>query len=178
MVPFDTPVILDTSLWESPWPENRTIQAGYWLAWLPLWFEMVICTQRRLTAEPNVININASPCLQMDQSVLRGKKVEWGRIKVMVDHKSLSDGREMSFDYWQGPYIDNDKDVHQLLCKTMVALVGRFHSLGGQWMLWFGGKQRFPELVLTCHQLDPWEHTSPFNKKCTRKCRQQNGDPF
>ena len=52
--------------------------------------------------------------------------------KVMIEHKSLSEGREMCFKYCQDPYIDIDIDFH-LLCGKTGALAGWFHTFSGQW---------------------------------------------
>ena len=50
---------------------------------------------------------------------------------VMAEHKSLSEDRKRSFKYFEGPYFENDIDIHQQWVKT-VALVERLHTFGGQ----------------------------------------------
>ena len=50
-------LILDISFWECPIPDQGRLTIfknyrPYWLVWLPHWFEIVICIQRRLTPFP------------------------------------------------------------------------------------------------------------------------------
>ena len=56
-----------------------------------------------------------------------------GRNKMIVDHKPVSEGSERSLIYCQWGPIETDIDFSQLWGE-MVALVGWFHSIVGQWL--------------------------------------------
>ena len=132
MAHCDTPVILDISLRERqnlrseqyfPW-----LQSGYW------WHNCQFGLDGKLhTATAGSwmwsTQIRQTALGQLGKSALPRKKADRHRTKVMIDHKSLSEGLKRSLKYCQRPYIDIDIAFHQLWGKT-VTLVGWFHSIG------------------------------------------------
>ena len=60
------------------------LQTGYWLVWLPLLFEMVICTQRLLRAECDQNKCTTLPLGPLGKWALARKKTErdWSTINV------------------------------------------------------------------------------------------------
>ena len=47
----------------------QLLQAGHWLVWLPFWFEMVICIQRRPTVKWDQCKCTTLPLGQLGKSV-------------------------------------------------------------------------------------------------------------
>ena len=123
----DTPIILDFSF--------SRITAQILIGMLPIRFEMIICTQRRLTIECDQHKCATLYLGQLGKSALSRKKADRDWTKVIVDHKALSEGHETSFKYCQGTFIDVDIYFHQLWGKT-VPLVEWFHAIGGRQCLW------------------------------------------
>ena len=78
-------------------------------------------------------NCGTQPLGQLKKSAFPRKKPEWDWTKVIVDHKTLSEGRERYFIYCQGTAIKIDLDSHQLWSETTI-LAEWFHSVGGKWM--------------------------------------------
>ena len=120
MAPCDTPVILEISLWESPWPENRTITSiitgriSVSMHAILVWcgnlhtatvFSWMGLTQMRHTAL-EAIGKSAPPW-----------KRPTGTARVLVDHGTLSKGRESSYIYSQWTSIKINIDFHQLWDK-------------------------------------------------------------
>ena len=76
-----------------------------------IWFELVICMQRRLTDECDLEQCSTLLLRQLDKSTLPRNKADWGWTKVIVDHKTLSEGRERSFINCQLASIEIDPAV-------------------------------------------------------------------
>ena len=115
MVPCDNSLILDISLWERLRTDNQTISSIinilYWWHDCHFGFNLHTATAHSW--------MWSTYCLwgQLGESALQKRKADWGRTTMMVDHKSLSEGHEMSFKYCQGSYIDNSIVFHQLWGK-------------------------------------------------------------
>ena len=107
----DTPIILDFSLGESSRRENHTtfsrITVRIIIGMLPIRFEMIICTQRRLTIECDQHKC-ATLHLGPFGKISTFKKADRDWTKVIVDHKALSEGHETFFRYCQETFIDVD----------------------------------------------------------------------
>ena len=101
------------------------------MAWSPLWFEMVVCIERRLTVACDQHECSELLLGQLGKSALPQKKAHQDKTKAVVIPKSLSEYHRRLFKYCQGPYIGIDIDFHQLWGKA-VTLVGWFNTIGGQ----------------------------------------------
>ena len=69
-------------------------------------FEMVFCIQRWFTAECDQYKRATQLLGQLGKSTIPRNKSDRDKTKVMIYHKTLSDGRDMPFEFCQGPYID------------------------------------------------------------------------
>ena len=97
----DTPIILDISLWESRNPRIKQYfqwlhtTCWFWLTWLLVWFEMVICIQWQLMAKCDQHKCNTLLLWQLGKLPLPRKRMTKGN----VEHKTPSVGRERSYIY-------------------------------------------------------------------------------
>ena len=133
--PCYTLIILNISLWENPRPNNQTILSTITdrMAWLPPWFEILICIQRRLQLNMIRQKCTTLPLRQLGESAFLRKKADRDRTTVIVDHKKFVRGSREVFKILLRAYFDTDTDFHQMWGKK-VALVGWFHSNGWQCM--------------------------------------------
>ena len=110
----------------------QNLQAGYWLAWLPLWFEMVVCIHWWLTIECDQHKIIRHTSFGAIEEI--NTPEQEGR-----PWQNSSDGRPSRFAresrelFWilSGALYWHRHRIHQLCGKT-VALVRWFDSIGGQ----------------------------------------------
>ena len=134
MPPCDSPVILEFSPWKIPWPENRIITSI-------ITGRILVSMLAILVWGGNLDSVTAYICMRLTQmrhtafEAIGKSALPWkrptGTARVLVDHGTLSEGRESSYIYSPWTSIKIDIDFHQLWDKT-VALVGWFHRIGGQ----------------------------------------------
>ena len=127
--------------WEKNIFRNYRPDTGTFVTWLPFWFEMTICKQRRLTTVCDDykcamvlffggVGGGGERWVNSGKSRLpRRKNADQDWTKLIVDHRHLD--LEGSFEYIKEHYNYLSKNFHQLWGKT-VALVRWIHTIGEQ----------------------------------------------
>ena len=129
----DTPVILDIFLWERP--ENQTIFSIFT-------GRILVMMNATLVWDGNLHTAMAHSWMRPSQIIHTSvgaigeintpeKKDDRDWTKVIVDQIILSEGRESSFKYCHGPYIDIDIAFQQPWGNAL-ALIWWFHTIGAQ----------------------------------------------
>ena len=132
MVTCDTPIIPGISLRENPGSQN-------WTIFSIITGRILADMNTNLVWDGNLQTATAHNWMwstklwQLKKSAFPRKKLDSDWTKVIVDHKTLLEGRERYFIYCQGTAIRIDIDFHQLWSET-ITLAEWFHSVDKKYM--------------------------------------------